>query len=148
MGTIEEGFSLEFSPLLALDLASADAVVKLRLNQVEKMLPVKLDLPTTVAPNQRVQIDVPQMTSSNLHERFRWPTDKVLLLSMGVVATPGPTKDNPITDAVKETVPILKSPPRADALLFVESAGIVAPSPEPTTARAASLPQQSFQGRY
>src|SRR6185369_17752046 len=82
MGTIEEGFSLEFSPLLALDLASADAVVKLRLNQVEKMLPVKLDLPTTVAPNQRVQIDVPQMTSSNLHERFRWPTDKVLLLSM------------------------------------------------------------------
>lgn len=148
MGTIEEGFSLEFSPLLALDLASADAVVKLKLNQVEKMLPVKLDLPTTVAPNQRVQVDVPQMTSSNLHERFRWPTDKVLLLSMGVVATPGPTKDNPITDAMTDAVPILKSPPRADALLFVESAGVVAPSPEPATARAASLPQQSFQGRY
>jgi hypothetical protein len=148
MGTIEEGFSLEFSPLLALDLASADAVVKLRLNQVEKMLPVKLDLPTTVAPNQRVQIDVPQMTSSNLHERFRWPTDKVLLLSMGVVATPGKTKDNPISDAVTDAVPMLKGPPRADAILFVESAGIVAPQPEPTTVRAASLPQQSFQGRY
>jgi hypothetical protein len=148
MGTIEEGFSMEFSPLLSLDLASADAVVKLRLNQVEKMLPVKLDLPTTVAPNQRVQIDVPQMTSSNLHERFRWPTDKVLLLSMGVVATPGPTKDNPISDAVTDAMPMLKGPPRADALLFVESAGVVAPSSEPTTARAASLPQQSFQGRY
>ena len=131
MGTIEEGFSLEFSPLLALDLASADAVVKLRLNQVEKMLPVKLDLPTTVAPNQRVQVDVPQMTMSNLHERFRWPTDRVLLLSMGVVATPGPTKDNPITDAVTDAVPMLKTPPRADALLFVESAGVVAPSAEP-----------------
>lgn len=148
MGTIEEGFSLEFSPLLGLDLASADAVVKLRLNQVEKMLPVKLDLPTVVAPNQRVQIDVPQMTSSNLHERFRWPTDKVLLLSMGVVATPGPTKDNPISDAVTDAVPILKSAPRADALLFVENAGIVPPAPEPPTARAASLPQPSFQGRY
>ena len=148
MGTIEEGFSLEFSPLLALDLASADAVVKLRLNQVEKMLPVKLDLPTTVAPNQRVQIDVPQMTSSNLHERFRWPTDKVLLLSLGVVATPGPTKDNPITDAVTDAMPMLKGAPRADAILFVESAGIVAPQPEPTTTRAASLPQQTFQGRY
>ncbi|MEX2307017.1 MAG: hypothetical protein WD738_05465 [Pirellulales bacterium] len=148
MGTLEEGFSLEFSPLLGLDLASADAVVKLRLNQIEKMLPVKLDLPTTIAPNQRVQIDVPQMTMSNLHERFRWPTDKVLLLSMGVVATPGPTKDNPITDAMNEAMPILKSPPRADALLFVESAGVVAPSPEPPTARAASAPQQSFQGRY
>jgi hypothetical protein len=148
MGTIEEGFSLEFSPLLALDLGSADAVVKLRLNQIEKMLPVKLDLPTTVAPNQRVQVDVPQMTSSNLHERFRWPTDRVLLLSMGVVATPGKTKDNPISDAVTDAVPILKTPPRADALLFVESAGVVTPSPEPPTARAASLPQQSFQGRY
>jgi hypothetical protein len=148
MGTLEEGFSLEFSPLLALDLASADAVVKLRLNQIERMLPVKLDLPTTVAPNQRVQVDVPQMTSSNLHERFRWPTDKVLLLSMGVVATPGPTKDNPVTDAVKEAVPILKNPPRADAILFVESAGVVAPSPELPTARSATLPQQSFQGRY
>jgi hypothetical protein len=148
MGTLEEGFSLEFSPLLALDLAAADAVVKLRLNQIEKMLPVKLDLPTTVAPNQRVQIDVPQMTMSNLHERFRWPTDRVLLLSMGVVATPGPTKDNPITDAVNDAMPMLKTPPRADALLFVESAGIVAPSPEPPTARAASLPQPSFQGRY
>ncbi|HEX5472854.1 MAG TPA: hypothetical protein VFW73_13265 [Lacipirellulaceae bacterium] len=148
MGTIEEGFSLEFSPLLSLDLASADAVIKLRLNQVEKMVPVKLDLPSTAAPNQRVQIEVPQMTSSNLHERFRWPTDKVLLLSMGVVATPGPTKDNPITDAVTDAVPILKSPPRADALLFIECAGVAAPAPSPITTRAASLPQQSFQGRY
>jgi hypothetical protein len=148
MGTIEEGFSMEFSPLLALDLSSADAVVKLKLNQVEKMVPVKLEPPTTVAPNQRVQVDVPQMTSSNLHERFRWPTDKVLLLSMGVVATPGPTKDNPVTDAVKEAVPILKTPPRADALLFVESAGVTAPSPAPAATRSATLPQQSFQGRY
>jgi hypothetical protein len=148
MGTIEEGFSLEFSPLLSLDLATADAVVKLRLNQIEKMLPVKLDIPTVVAPNQRVEIEVPQMTMSNLHERFRWPTDKVLLLSMGVVATPGPSKDNPITDAVTDAVPLLKSPPRADALLFVESAGVVAPSAQPATVRAASLPQQTFQGRY
>src|SRR6185295_5264550 len=46
MGTLEEGFSLEFSPLLALDLASADAVVKLHHNQVEKMLSVKDALPT------------------------------------------------------------------------------------------------------
>ena len=88
MGTLEEGFSLEFSPLMALDLASADAIVKLRLNQVEQMLPVKLDLPTIVAPNQRVEVEVPQMTTANIHERFHWPMEHVLLLSMGVVATP------------------------------------------------------------
>jgi hypothetical protein len=148
MGTLEEGFSLEFSPLMAFDLASADAVVKLRLNQVEKMLPVKLDLPTIVAPNQRVQVDVPQMTMANLHERFHWPTDRVLLLSMGVVAIPGPSKDNPITDAMTDAIPMLKDPPRADALLFVESAGRIEPSAEPITVRAASVPQHTFQGRY
>ncbi len=149
MGTIEEGFSLEFSPLLALDLATSDAVVKVRLNQVEKMVPVKLDLPTAVASNQRVEIDVPQLTTANLHERFHWPSNKVLLLSMGVVATPGPTKDNPFTEAVTGAVPMLKSPPRADALLFIECMGQFTPSATPQTpVRAAALPQQSFQGRY
>jgi hypothetical protein len=148
MGTLEEGFSLEFSPLLALDLTSADAVVKLRLNQVEKMVPVKLDLPTAVAPNQRVQVDVPQLTMANLHERFHWPTDQVLLLSMGVVATPAPTKDNPLTDMVNSALPVLKDPPRADALLFVETRSQMTPSPSPVVERSATLPAQSFQGRY
>lgn len=148
MGTLEEGFSLEFSPLLALDLASADAVVKLRLNQVEKMLPVKLDLPSIVAPNQKVQVDVPQLTAANLHERFRWPSDKVLLLSMGVVAVPGASGENPLADAVTDAMPMLKSPPRADALLFIECMGQVTPSADPATVRAAAAPQQAFQGRY
>ena len=148
MGMLEEGFSLEFSPLLSLDLAAADAVVKLRLNQVEKMLPVKLDLPSVVAPNQRVQVDVPQMTAANMHERFRWPSDHVLLLSMGVVAVPGTSSDNALTEAVTDAMPVLKSPPRADALLFIECMGQVVPSADPTMVRAAAAPQQSFQGRY
>jgi hypothetical protein len=149
MGTLEEGFALEFSPLMSLDMASSDAIVKLRLNQVEKMLQVKLDLPTVVAPNQRVQVDVPQMTMANVHERFRWPTDKVLLLSMGVVAVPGPTKENPITDAVNGALPMLKDPPRADALLFVECRPQSAPATVPgIPTSTASRPQQSFHGRY
>jgi hypothetical protein len=148
MGTLEEGFSLEFSPLLTLDLGLADAVVKLRLNQVEKMLPVKLDLPSVVSPNQKVQVDVPQLTSANMHERFRWPSDKVLLLSMGVVATPGASGDSPLTEAVTDAMPMLKSPPRADALLFIECMGQVTPSADPAVVRAAAAPQQTFQGRY
>jgi len=155
MGTIEEGFSLEFSPLMSLDLASADAVVKLRLNQVEQMLPVKLDLPTVVAPNQRVGVEVPQMTMANIHERFHWPMEHVLLLSMGVVATPAPTKDNPITDTINSALPMFKDPPRADALLFIESRGRVTPAATPAAAaaaaatnRSATLPSSSFHGRY
>jgi hypothetical protein len=151
MGQIEEGFSLEFSPLLALDSQSADTVLKLRLSQIEKLVPVKLDLPSTTGATQRVGIDVPQITMANMHERFHWPIDKVLLLSMGVVATPAPTKDNPITDMVGDAVPMLKSPPRADALLFVESRGQVTPaatSAVPGAEHAATLPEQTFHGRY
>ena len=69
---------------------------------------MQLEAPSTVAQNQRAAIQVPQLTMVQLHERFRWPTDHVLLLSMGVVATPGPEKPNPVMDMV----PLPKSAPR------------------------------------
>lgn len=154
MGQIDEGFSLEFSPLLSTDGATTDAVVKLKLSQVEKMISVQLEVPSPVAANQKAQVEVPQMTMVQLHERFRWPTGHVLLLSVGVVATPGPEKSNPLTDVI----PGLKSAPRADALLLVESAGTttqllpsVAGTPGsstqavPMTARNA---ERTFHGRY
>lgn len=146
MGALEEGASLEFNPLLSLDRNTAESVVKLRLNQIEKMRPVTLDL---AAPNgqsgQRLQVEVPQMTMANLHERFRWPADQVLILSMGMVATPGPESGNSFT----EMIPMLKSPPRADALLFVEVRDARAPAPTPGSGvSTASRPATSFSGRY
>lgn len=146
LGQLDSGFTLEFSPLLALDTATTDAVVKVRLAQIEKMLPVKLEVPSVVAQNQRTEIQVPQMTMIEVHERFRWPTDQVLLLSMGVVATPGPSKPNVLSDAL----PLPKSAPRADALLFVESKGPMSPSlPGGVTPTAtASRPDQTYHGRY
>lgn len=146
LGQLDEGFSLEFSPLLAMDTRTTDAVIKLRLAQVEKMLPVKLEVPNNIAPNQRAECQVPQMTMVQLHERFRWPTDQVLLLSMGVVATPGPQKPNMLTDALQ----LGKTAPRADALLFVESKGPVAASVpgggQPVS--TATRQNQTFHGRY
>ncbi|MBX3426713.1 MAG: hypothetical protein KF688_13620 [Pirellulales bacterium] len=151
LGQLDEGFSLEFSPLLSLDTRTTDAVVKLRLCQVEKMIPVQLEVPSPVAPNQRAQIEVPQMTMVELHERFRWPTDSVLLLSMGVVAAPGPDKPNVVTDML----PLPKTAPRADALLMVESTGpatSVQAAPgaasAPTTPATASRLERTFHGRY
>ncbi|WP_428306420.1 hypothetical protein [Lacipirellula sp.] len=154
LGQIDEGFSLEFSPLLSTDAATTDAVVKLKLSQIEKMIPVQLEVPSVAAANQKAQIDVPQVTAVQLHERFRWPTDHVLLLSIGVVATPGPEKANPLTDML----PLPKSAPRADALLLVESSGTVnqplpsvagtpgvTPLAVPMTARQTT---PTFHGRY
>lgn len=146
IGQLSEGFSLEFSPLLSMDTRTVDAVIKLRLSQVEKMLSVKLEVPNNIAPNQRAECHVPQMTTVQLHERFRWPADKVLLLSMGVVATPGPKKPNLLTDAL----PFAKSAPRADALLFIESKGLLAPT-TPTGSTGPSTAgrlDHTFHGRY
>jgi hypothetical protein len=149
MGHIEEGFTLEFNPLLSIDGTTTDAVVKLKLAQIEKMLAVQLEAPSTVAQNQRAEVQVPQLTMIQLHERFRWPTDHVLLLSMGVVATPGPEKPHPVMDLV----PLPKSAPRADALLMIESTGTVAqavppPSGQIAVPQTASLPERTFHGRY
>ncbi|HYO23877.1 MAG TPA: hypothetical protein VEQ85_02925 [Lacipirellulaceae bacterium] len=150
LGSLDEGFSLEFSPLLSPDGRTTDAVVKLKLCQVEKMLEVQLETPTAVAQNQHASIQVPQLTMIQLHERFRWPTDQVLLLSMGVVATPGPEKPNVLADLL----PMGKAPPRADALLMVESRGTVSQAaPVPGSAAAplvetATMVDRTFHGRY
>ena len=148
MGQIEEGFSLEFSPLLSQDTKTVDAVIKLRLAQVEKMKTVKLEVPSNIAPNQQAECQVPQMTMVQLHERFRWPTDQVLLLSTGVVATPGPKKPNLLTDAL--SLPIWQSAPRADALLFVENKGPVsaASSAGGNLPLTATRTDQTYHGRY
>ncbi|WP_146403325.1 hypothetical protein [Pseudobythopirellula maris] len=144
-GQLEEGAALEFNPLLSLDLTSAEAVVKLRLNQIEKLVPVTLDLPSAMNTSQKMKIDVPQMTMANLHERFRWPSDQVLLLSMGVVATPTPDESggNPLS----AVLPMLKSPPRADALLFIEVKNSITPSAARGGVSTAARPG-SFSGRY
>lgn len=146
IGQFDEGYNLEFSPLVSLDTRTVDAVLKLKLTQVEKMYPVQLEVPNPVAQNQRTECQVPQVTMVQLHERFRWPTDQVLLLSIGVVAQPGPSAPNIITD----NIPMLKTPPRADALLLVESRGangatVLDTAPAPQTA---IRPNQTYHGRY
>jgi hypothetical protein len=144
-GQLEEGFSLEFSPLLSLDKSYADCVVKLRLHQVEKMVGVKLDIPSPIAPNQRMEVEVPQVTMANFHERFRWPSGQVLLLSMGVIGTPGPAQGGALASAI----PGLQQAPRADALLFVESRGSVLPPAAPNApVSTATRNPASFEGRY
>lgn len=145
-GQLEEGFSLEFSPLLSLDKSLADAVIKLRLHQVEKMVGVKLDIPSPIAPNQRMEVEVPQVTMANLHERFRWPADQVLLLSMGVIGTPGPANNGGIGAAI----PLLQGgAPRADALLFIESRGsVLSPAAPNAPVSTATRNPATFEGRY
>jgi hypothetical protein len=46
-----------------LDGRTIDAIVKCNLDQLEKLQPVMLDVPTLAAPRQRTQVDVPQLSS-------------------------------------------------------------------------------------
>jgi hypothetical protein len=142
MGQIQEGYSLQISPLLALDERSIDAVLKCQIDQVEKLIPVSIDVPTVSAARQTVQVQVPQLVSWRLHERFRWPTDQVLLLSCGVIATPA-------ADRSLLGLPMLVGGDvgRADALLFIESNG----KSSQTLAgdrRSADRSSPNYRGRY
>jgi hypothetical protein len=143
MGQIQEGYSLQISPLLSLDERSVDAVLKCQIDQIEKLVDVTLDVPSASTARQTVEIQVPQLVSWRLHERFRWPTDQVLLLSCGVVATPAPEPRVPGISRLLGT-----NPGRADALLFIESNGKASQvrlGAERTANRSAG---QEYRGRY
>ena len=87
-GEIKEGYRLQLSPLLSVDNATVDLLVKCNIDQVERLNNVNLDLPLSNGQTFTSQINVPQVASWRLHERFQWPSDQVLLLSCGVVAAP------------------------------------------------------------
>lgn len=129
-GQIDEGFSLEFSPLLSVDRRMVDATIKCNIDQVEKMFAVMLDVPTAAAPRQRTKIEVPQMSHFRFHERFRWPVGQVLLVGMGMVALPVPVDGQPTLAGIP--LPLPSSPPRADLMVFVEAKGKTAQPPNLT----------------
>lgn len=143
MGQVEEGYSVQLSPLLSHDEEIVDAIVKVDIDQIERMIPVTLDLPVSpTSPRQRVQIQVPQTVSWSLHERFRWPTDQVLIVSCGMVAAPAGT-ENPLS----LTNILTGDSGRADVLLVIDSKGAAR---DAVTGRQAipSVGGTNFRGRY
>lgn len=143
VGQVDEGFSLQMSPLLSVDGNTIDVVLDCQIDQVEKLVSVMIDVPTPVAQRQRAKIEVPRLTHVRLREQFRWPEDHVLLVGLGVVATPVPQQRDPIRGAL----PFLDTPPRADLLVFVDGKGELKPATS-TTSRSAQRGTGSYSGRY
>ena len=142
---VDEGFSLEFTPLLSVDSKVIDATIKCDIDQIEKMIPVMLDVPTVVAPRQRTRIEVPQMAHFRFHERFRWPVEQVLLVGMGMVAVPVPSESKSLMRGI--SLPLTSSAaPRADLLVFIESKAEATHSPSIT--RATPSEATTYRGRY
>ncbi len=120
---IDEGFSLEFKPLISLDGQSIDAVVKCNLDQVEKLTPVSIDVPTPAAPRQRTEIQVPQIDNNRFAEKFHWPADMVLVIGFGIVPTPTPPEPTTMK------IPLISASDHADLLVFVENKGVAGKPP-------------------
>ena len=120
-GELQEGYKLAVSPLLSTDSRVIDCVIQADIDQVDKLNPVELSLPVQGGQVYRGRIEVPQLVSWRLKERFRWPSDMVLLLSCGVIAHP---------ESQGLSIPLLNldaltgnTSGRADALLFVQFKG-------------------------
>ena len=143
VGQLTEGVSVELNPLMSLDGTTIDAMIKCEIDQVERLIQVRLQSPPGANRGRPwYNIDVPQRVSCEFQERFRWPRDKVLIVSLGVV--PRPVPHFSIKKSVK--LPIPKSPPRGDLLLFVEHKGDAVDAD--TADGSGPLTGQDFRGRY
>ncbi|MCC6507663.1 MAG: hypothetical protein IT423_01045 [Pirellulaceae bacterium] len=155
-GEIQEGYRLQVSPLLSLDKQSIDIVVKCHIDQVERLSNVTLDLPLQNGQLHSGQIQVPQLASWRLHERFRWPADEVLILSCGVVASPQSPANNTLLGQGSSIIGLDRILPqtgdRADALLVIEYLGDAnrpgAPTVTPTTNLGQTPVNPLSRGRY
>lgn len=122
---LREGYRLQISPLLSEDRSVVDVVIRCEIDQVEKINNVNLVLPMPNGQSQNVQIQVPQISSWRLHERFRWPADQVLVLSCGVVSAPEGGASNTLASQGSGLMGLFPSSngQRADALLVIQHKG-------------------------
>lgn len=119
-GQINEGYSIQFSSLRALDGRTMDAELFCSVRQVEQFRHVNIDVPSPTGNPQKHPISVPQTSSWRLRERFQWPADRVLIISAGVVAAPD-RKVKP-NRTLKEVFEPNRN--QADVLIMVDCKGL------------------------
>jgi len=144
---IKEGYEIELSPLLEVDGSMMDLVLRCHIDQVERLVPVDVNVSVGAGQTQTQRIEVPQLVSYRMHERFRWRADQVLLLSAGVVATPDESA-NPANFFHLDRW-AGGTPGRADALLWIQYKGRgTVDQLGPGTPVAASPESNISRGRY
>lgn len=108
----DEGFLLDVHPLLSRDGSLIDAVLRCRIDLVEKMAAVPLPAPAAGAG--RVQVEVPQVAAVRIGERYRWPAAQTLLVGIGLVPWPVPAQNTAVAalvpDARRRDVAVVVEP--------------------------------------
>jgi len=108
----DEGMTLDVQPLLSSDGTVVEAVLRVRIDQIERMAPVAVTVPT--ADRQRVQVEVPQLSAVRVGERFRWPANQVLVVGLGLVPWPVPGQN------AAGSAALLADAKRTDVVVVVE----------------------------
>lgn len=108
----DEGMTLDVQPLLSRDGSAVEAVFRCRIDQIERMAPVTLTVPTS--DRQRVQVEVPQLSAVRVGERFRWPANQVLVVGLGLVPWPVPGQN------AAGSASLLTEAKRTDVVVVVE----------------------------
>jgi hypothetical protein len=106
-----EGFAIDVQPLLSPDGAAVEAVLRCRIDQVERLAPVSLASPS--GDPGGVRVEVPQVAAVRIGERLRWPANQTLLVSLGLVPWPVPGQNGAMAALVGETK-------RRDVIVVVE----------------------------
>jgi len=114
---VDEGYDLTVACLNSIDGKTMEACIECKVDQIEKMTTVKVNVPDITNPKQKLSLQIPQVVSWRLLERIRWPSDQVLLLNVGVVANPTPDGGRPLPGIFGG------NSQRSDALLFLEYEG-------------------------
>jgi len=116
------------------------------IDQLERLQTLAVDVPSTVAPRQRTDLQVPQISHLRLHDRFRWPREAVLVVSLGIVPLPSTTDAAP--GGIRLPAVLGGGPDRGELLLFVDgrsgSTGVVPAAGGPATLPTAGGPATSL----
>jgi hypothetical protein len=106
----DEGLAIDVHPLLSRDGAAVEAVLRCRIDQIERMAAVSLASPVN---QQRVQVEVPQVAAVRVGERFRWPANQTLFVGLGLVPWPVPAQN-------VSAVALIADDKRCDVVIVVE----------------------------
>ena len=106
----DEGLAIDIHPLLTRDGSAVEAVLRCRIDQIERMAAVSLASPVN---QQRVQVEVPQVAAVRVGERFRWPANQTLFVGLGLVPWPVPAQN-------VSAVALIADEKRCDVVIVVE----------------------------
>ncbi|QGJ71209.1 Hypothetical protein PBC10988_29130 [Planctomycetales bacterium 10988] len=143
LAQVQEGWTLEFTPLLNLDGTEIESILRCDITQVEKLHSYSVDLASPVAQGQRARLEVPQVVQYRLSERFRWPSNMVLLVAMGMTPNPQPN-----TQTGWNWFGLASS--RGEILFFIDRRGpsLSTAGASATTPTQAQQRPSNYHGRY